>query len=174
MRRKNTVLVFSLLFFCRLSLSAETITKVAVIDMQKIFANYFKESDAWRSIDQLTNEIETISQRIEAEIDDLKMERISAVQNGNDLRAVQLEGLINEKETYLKEFVKVKTSIREQNIKSYYENSSTMKKINTAIEYVAESLGYSLVIDVRNLDLNVVWWSLDIDITQNVLSYLLR
>lgn len=153
---------------------AETITKVGIVDMVKIMDNYYKESSSWSAINQITDDIIAEEDKVTKEILELDEERLEAQDSGDRVREIQLEDQISQKEYYIKEYVRVKNQQRTRKIKDFENNSPLYDEIRAAVQRIAEKEGYSIILHKRDTDLNIVWWSQDIDITDEVLTILLR
>ncbi len=153
------------------ALFAEQLTTVAVVDLNKIATTFFAQSQAVRDLQKKANDIRSEIQRQQNEIQQLQQQKLQADQNGDSSTSLQLEDQINKKQQFLDEYRRIKQDELNRQQKNLLQSNSTFyKQMYTAITFVAESLGYTLVFDTTNQ--NLVWWAQSVDITQQVIDRL--
>jgi Skp family chaperone for outer membrane proteins len=154
------------------ALSAEQdIQKIGLVDSSKIISTYFQDSRAMRELKELKDTIIAMSDQIKEEIFELKRKKVDAENRDDRSEALQLERLISDKEQFLKEYLQVKNK-EYKNRQSLALEDSFLLEVTEAIEYIAISEGYSVILEKQNP--LFLYYSVDIDITDKVLEYLLE
>ncbi len=164
------ILLFLLFLLTAFSLWPDQITKVGIIDLSAIISNYFRESQAWRELEEMTRKFEEDKERIIKEIEQLQQKKIEAENSGNDSLALRIQDEIFSKREYLKEFTTIKSSQIRRKKETLMESPTFLAEVLAEIQYIAESEGFSVVF--RAKDPNLMWWSPEADITETVLERL--
>jgi len=141
-----------------------------MVDYNQILSIYYKDSDAVRELNQFEEDIKTEILRRDSEIKSLESQLLEARRNGEERTVLSLETQIMEKRNILVEFIKVKRSQLQEMKRSLESELTIVDEIAEALQYVAESNGYSIVF--RKDDASVLWYSFDIDITNDVIAHL--
>ncbi|MDC7125747.1 MAG: OmpH family outer membrane protein [Spirochaetales bacterium] len=152
------------------SVSAEQLSKIGVVNFSRIVEDYFAESSAWREIDNMREKYEKGRDEILEEINDLKTQKLDALNKNNKSKALKIEDQIYQKQEYLKEFHSVWQNRINTKSQSISQSSTFTAEILDAITYVSESEGYSLIL--RTQDENILWYNHEVDITDLVLKRL--
>ena len=168
---KRTVIVLMIFFAGLTAVTAETITKVAVLDYSRILSAFYKDSQAVRELEELKAQFQEESQKIQDEIKILDARKLDAENNGNNARALEIDNEIFKKKNYLRDYIRVKNAQLAEMNKSLSQNMTLVNEINEEIQYVAESNGYSLVF--KKSDPSLLWWNYEVDITDQVLQRLM-
>ncbi|OQX29416.1 MAG: hypothetical protein B0D92_03775 [Spirochaeta sp. LUC14_002_19_P3] len=167
--KRTWIIIMSL---TTLSLSAEQITKVAVLDYARILTAFYADSGEARRIDEMKQVFAAEVKRLQQEIQALEEEKLNADANGDSKEVLTLESRIQDRKNYYQEYVRVKGNQIQQAAANLESSSSLAKEILRKIQYVAESNGYSLVL--KRSDPNILWWSYETDITELVLQRLMN
>lgn len=167
---KKITLAAMLLFMLSGSLFAAKLTMVAVIDLTRIVSDYFKESAAWREIDQLIQRTEETLEDRKEEINLLEQRKMNAIEENNQRLSLQLDEEIRKKQEYMKEYNRIMTERIESKKNQLMTSSDFSREIISAVEYIAETEGYSIVL--RKKDPNILYYNYEVDITDKVLEYL--
>jgi Skp family chaperone for outer membrane proteins len=154
------------------SASSEIVSRAGVVDLSRIFSQYFRESVSFRKIEELQQDYEEERQRIINQIDLLKEEKLSAQSDGNDSMVLRLDKQIDEKQAYLQDYHSVMTNRINRLRESLQASSSLSSEILQAIEYVAEEEGYAIIYKAQ--DPNILFFSRDVDITDLVIRRLMQ
>jgi len=154
-----------------ISAAGEQITKIAVVDLSRIYSSYFSESQAVRELENMRGNFQERIDSIKEEIQSLESEKLEAQNAGNEDRALRLDDQIFQKKQYLKEFVRIKNNQLQKQRQKLSESSDFLDEVLKQISYVSERNGYSLVLKAS--DQNLVWWNSEVDITDKVLERLL-
>jgi len=171
MFRKNA-LILAMILLAAVSVSAEQLSKIGLVNFSKIIEDYFSESSAWREIDAMRQQYQQGVDSIMAEIDQLKAQKLEAENKDDQISALQLDDRIYKRQEYLKEFHNIWSSRINSKIQNVSTSSSFTSEIYSVIKYVAESEGYSVI--MRTQDPNILWYNQAVDITDLVLERLRR
>lgn len=161
-----------LLFIFLMAGYGEIISRVGVVDLSRIFSQYFRESVSFRKIEELQQTYEEERQRIINQIDILKEEKLAAQSDGNESLVLRIDRQIDEKQVYLKDYHSVMTNKINRLQESLQASSSLSAEILQAIEYVAEEEGFAVI--YKSQDPNILFFSKDVDITDLVLERLMQ
>ena len=170
--RKIAIIGLLLALLVPAVVSAEQLSKIGIVNFSKIIEDYFAESSAWREIDAMRGQYEEGKDGILEEIDQLKLQKLTAQNDGDERRVLQLEERIYQKQEYLKEYHNVWQSRINTKVESISTSSSFTAEIYQAVKYVAESQGYSVI--MRSRDPDIIWYNQEVDITNLVLERLRR
>ncbi len=161
-------LPFLILFSLPLG-AQESLTRIAVVDYQKLLLNGDKEGLAL--LEREAKKYSTNLQAMRNDINALESQKEGLLESGenNNLQRLEKE-LVKKKEAY--------NRYRQQSIADLdrkKKSLSTKTKgsagaILDAIQYIARSQGFSLVL--KDSDPNLIWWDFSVDITDEVLEEL--
>ncbi|WP_321991672.1 OmpH family outer membrane protein [Marispirochaeta aestuarii] len=151
---------------------SQVISRVGVVDLSKIFSQYFRESVSFRKIEELQTTYEEERRNIINQIDKLKEDKLNAQRNSNESLVLRIEKQIDEKQEYLKDYHSVMTNRINRLKESMQASSSLSSEILQAIGYVAEQEGYAVIYKAQ--DPNILFFSKDADITDLVIQRLMR
>ncbi len=154
------------------TISAEQdIQKIGLVDSSKIISTYFQDSKAMRELKELKDAIIAVSNEIKEEIYELKRRKVDAEKRNDREEVLRFETLISDKEQFLKSYLQVKNKEYKRR-QSLALKDSFLLEVTEAIEYIAISEGYSVILEKQNP--LFLYYSIDIDITDKVLEYLLE
>jgi len=151
----------------------QQITRMAVVDLSRIYTTFFRESQAVREFEERSTRVQAELAAIQREIQDLRTRRADAVQAGNQTEALRLETQINQRSEFLRELHQTRTNELNTARSNLLQSDSFMRQVHEGIRFAAESEGYSAVFDFRNTP-GLVWNSPSVDITDNVIQRLQR
>lgn len=164
-----------LFLFCMLVLSAvvsaQQITRFAVVDMSKVYTAFFRESRAVRDFEERSARVQADVDRMTREIQDLKNAQTNAEMQGDNEKSIKLENDIYKKSEFLKEYFKLKTTELEDQKKKLSQSSAFLEQVYNELRIVAESEGYSMVLNLKDVK-GILWYSPAIDITEKVIQNL--
>ena len=166
---KKIFTTFIFVFAFTAVLTAQQITRFAVVDTAVVYQTYFRESAAVRNYESTKAEFQTEIMHLTDELKALQVKKIEA-QKENYLSKVQLlEVEITQKATYLTEYPRAK-NIKLNDMKKRIESSDDFYELMyTTIARIAESEGYSMVLSLQQADA-VLWYSTSVDITEKVIN----
>jgi len=155
-----------------LHLGAEQITKVAVLDYARILSAFYVDSAEARRIEKMKTAFANEVRRLQDEIQSLEESKIAAMARGNARDELSLENKIQEKKQYYQEYVRIKGNQIQQAVAGLGSSSELAREILDKIQFVAETNGFSIVIN--RSDPNLLWWSYEVDITDLILQQLTK
>ncbi len=170
--KKRSLLILLMFISFSAHIFAEKLTMIGVVDLTKIVSNYFKESSAWREIDELTQKVEETTNSKLDEIKTLQEKKIEAQNKGDDTLALQLDNEIEKKKQYLQEYHKIMSDRITSKKENLLASSGFSKEIIEAISYIAEDQGFSIVL--RKKDPNILYYNYEVDITDKVIDRLMK
>lgn len=168
------LLVLAILGICAVAaLSAQQITRIAVIDLQKVYMTYYKDSQAVRNFEEEKLRVQQEIQRMSDEIRQLESRRLELERGGDFTAAQQLAGQLIQKIQFLADYRRIKQNEIDEKGRNLAETNTFVQNLHRTISTVAEGEGYSIVVSSRNNDVVVVWFSPMIDITDKVIQALI-
>jgi Skp family chaperone for outer membrane proteins len=169
---KKGVIILILLLLPLIAIFAQQdIPKIGVVDTSVIFTTYFTKSEGIRTIIEIQNDIEEEKTRTRNEIIELENRKLEAEQNNNTIEAIRLLNLIEEKEQYINDYIQIKSNTIALLTNEDKLHSTFYSEIADAIRYVAFKEGYTIILEKQNPIF--LYYSIEIDITDEVLEYLL-
>ena len=169
---KRTVFLVVLIVTACSALFAQQLTRFAVIDLPKVYSAFFKDSRAVKDFEDRSRRVQNEIDRMTKEIQDLKSRQADAVLQGNQDQSVRLDSEIYRKSEFLKEYYTLKTAELEDQRKKLYQSGSFLEQVYDEIRYIAESEGYSMVMNLKE-NAAIIWYSPSVDITEKVIQNLL-
>jgi outer membrane protein len=155
--------------------SAQQITRVAVVDLTRILAAFPKNASAIRNFETKKAEVQVIVDAKAAEIRQMQAKKNEYDPVDNQEEIATLNALIAQKSIELKEYAQARQNELDLIAKALSSNVSFLQKLNATIAHVAESEGFSLVLNLRPQDQAsaiVLWNSPSVDITDKVIQAL--
>lgn len=152
-------------------LPAQQLNTVGVVNISQVYNSFYRDSQAVRDLERLRRQYQQeIDDRVR-ELETLRDRRFSAQEMGNTHRAEQLEDQIIEMQRFLEDL----TARRRQQLNARQEqllSDEFLRRMQNAIQYVAETEGYSLILrsDMEGLQ----WWSSEVDVSEKVLQRLIQ
>jgi len=165
---KKRIIIFILLILSSF-LYAQQLTRFAVVDMPKVYTAYFKDSRAVRQFEEKSAKVQSDIDKMTKEIQDLKSRHADALLRDDQSEVLRLDSLIYRRSEYLREFYQTRTAELENEKKKLMQSGSFLEQVYDEIRYIAESEGYSMVIEKNN---NLLWYSNTIDITDKLITNL--
>ncbi len=170
--KKYGILFMLILFGFSVQLYAEKLTMIGIVDLTKIVSNYFKDSAAWREIDNLTKKVEDTTNAKLEEIKDLQAKKLEAESKGDQTLALELDNEIVKNKQYLQEYHKIMSDRINNKKENLLTSSGFSKQIIDAISFIAQDQGFSIVL--RKKDPNILYYSYEVDITDKVIDRLMK
>ena len=167
---KKVLFVLAISILIAFSITAEPLSKIGVVNFTRIIEDYYSESSAWREIDSMRNEYQRGLNTIVNEIEQLKTQQLEAQRQNNEISALQLGERLYQRQEYMKEYHNVWSTRIDRAIANMSTSNTVTTEIYTAIRYIAETQGYSVI--MRTQDPNILWYSQSIDITDLVIERL--
>jgi outer membrane protein len=170
---KRYALIFAALLMTGLA-GAQQMTRYAVVDIMKVLESFYGDSKTLRDFEDKQRSVQAEIDRMQKEIKDFQQKRVDSQQKGDTAKVVELDTTIQKKTDFLKDYYKAKNDELENQRKKLFESSEFASEVYAEIQRVAESEGYSMVIDwKRASELRLlIWYSTSIDITDKVIDSL--
>ncbi|AEJ19494.1 OmpH family outer membrane protein [Gracilinema caldarium] len=172
MEKKHILPCVVLLLIATMGVSAQQLTRFAVVDLPKIYTVFFKDSKAVRDFEERSARVQADIDKMNNEIQTLQKNRLDAVNAGDQQKVLSLDNEIYKKTEYLKEYYRIKTAELEEQRKKLTQSDSFLKQVYDEIRIVAESDGYSMVLNLKESS-GILWYSPTVDITDKVINNLL-
>ena len=150
---------------------SQQITRFALVDLPKVYTEFFRESTAVRQFEEKSAKVQAEIDKLTKEIQDLRSKYVDAVQSNNESEALRLENLIYRKSEFLKEYYQAKTAELDDQRSKLMQSGSFLDQVYDEIRYIAESEGYTMVLNKKN-NPSIVWYSPSIDITEKLIHNL--
>jgi Skp family chaperone for outer membrane proteins len=155
-----------------LGLYGQQITRIAVVDLSKVISSYSKDAQAVKDFEQKKSQAQTDIDRMSSEIMRLMAQKADADKVGDKNSSLKLRDDIDRKTKALADFVSAKQAELDDQAKKLASTDAFSKDLYRQIQNVAETEGYSLVLNLKSSDtvMNaVLWYSPMIDITADVI-----
>jgi outer membrane protein len=153
------------------SAEAQQLTRFAVVDLPKVYSSFFRDSRAVREWEERSARIQADLDRMKVEIQSLQSSQLDATANGDEARSLRLENEIYRKSEYLKEYFRIKTAELNDQKNKLAQSGTFLDQIYNEIRFIAESEGYSMVLNKENA--GILWYSPTVDITEKLINNLL-
>ncbi len=154
---------------------AEQITRVGILDIEKVYSVYFRESRAVKEFQEQKARVLREIKRIDDEILRLEAEKLEAENSGDAARALKLDTTIFQRKQYRDDYKRVKNEQLRQMSEKLYQSDAFLDELLAAIKYVAESEGFTLVLNnSRQYQGFFFYYTPEIDITEKVIQELMR
>ena len=165
------------LFFLLLSVSgfgllySQQITRIAVVDLPKVYTAFFRESKAVREFEERSAGVQRDIDRMTRDIQTLRTRHADAVKSENQSEVLRLESEIARRTEHLRSFFQSKNEQLERERAQLAQSPSFLSQVNSEIKYIAESEGYSMVINLKDIS-GILWFSPSVDITEKLIQSL--
>jgi len=168
---KRVILFLSLNVICLSCIFGQQITRFAVVDMSKVYTEIFRDSAAVRQFEEKSAKVQADIDKFTKEIQALKSKYADAIRDNNETEALKLESQIYRRSEYLKEYYQIKTAELDSDRSKLMQSDSFIKQVYDEIRYIAESEGYTMVLNMKN-NPNIIWFNPMIDITEKLIQNL--
>jgi outer membrane protein len=168
---KRVAIVAVLLAGVFFSLSAQQITRFAVVDLVKVYSVFFNESRAVREFNERSAEIQNEINRLNRELQALKADLVNAQAKGDREQALRLESEVNRKTRFIQEYYQVNMADLEAQKAQLAQSDTFLSQINSEVKLLAETEGYSMVINKQEGS-GILWYSPTVDITNKLIEQL--
>ena len=172
MKRYIKVLIsIAVLALAALPAFSQQITKFGVVDTNKVYSAYFRNSAPIRNYEKKKAEFQEEIDKRTQELKNLQQKKLEYEKNGNDSQALRLEAEITKKTDYLTEYTNAKNVELESMLKSLESSDDFYKKLYNTLGQIAESGGYSMILSLQASN-SILWYSNSVDITEQVIQKL--
>ncbi|MBN1835342.1 MAG: OmpH family outer membrane protein [Spirochaetales bacterium] len=175
MRNKALWLALGVLLMAAGPLVGEQITRVGILDIDKVYAVYFRESQAVKEFQQKRIEVLRDIARIDEEILELENRKLEVERRGEASEALRLDNEIFKKRQYREDFRRIKMDQLRRMSEKLYQSDEFLDELLQAIQFVAESEGFSLILNSGGQSSEMfLFFTKEIDITEKVIQELMR
>jgi outer membrane protein len=153
------------------SLAAEQLTTVGIVDINRVYNSFYRDSQAVRDLERLRREYQREIDEQVSELERLRDRRLRAEELGNENLMEDLDLEILQLQRFLEDL----TRRRRQQLAARQESllsDSFLQQMQEAIQFVAESEGYTVVL--RTDQPGLQWWSAQVDISDQVVQRLIQ
>ena len=168
---KKFLLFFLIYLGLSMTIQAQQLTRFAVVDLPRVYIAFFSESRAVRDFEDQSARVQAEIDRMTAEIQNLRVSQVNARAQGNNEQALRFETEINRRSDYLREYYRTMTEELERIKNGLSQSGTFLDQVYDEIRYVAESEGYSMVLNMRE-NTGILWYSPTVDITDRVIQNL--
>ena len=172
MKKQHIIILFICFMNFPMLLSAETITKVAVLDYSRILSSYYVDSAEVLRIEEMKKDFAAEIEKLKLEIQSLEQQKLSADDLGDSRKALQLDSQIEDRKQYYRDYIRIRGNQINQASTNLGSSNVMAQEILSVIQYVAETNGFSIVLN--RSDPNLLWWGFEVDITELVLKRLMN
>lgn len=157
-------------------LAAQQITRIAVVDLNRIITTYSRDSAALRDFEQKKAGIQAEVTRMGEEIRQIQGLKVEADKAGDKAGLLRIEAELARKTDLLREYVRAKQAELDDLAAKLGSSSQFVQDVYRQIQSVAELEGFSIVLNLKAADSvasAVMWYSPMIDITDKVIQALI-
>jgi outer membrane protein len=153
----------------------EQITRVGVLDIEKVYSVYFRESRAVKELQEKKTEIQRDISRIDEEIMALEAQKLQAESDRNSDLALKLDTDIFKRKQYRDDFRRIKLDQLRKLSEKLSLSDAFLDELVAAIQYVAESEGFSLILNKSGqFEQFFLFYTKEVDVTDKVIQELVR
>lgn len=175
MKRRLATLTFMFLALIA-SAWAQQITRIAVVDLNRIIMSYSKDAQAMKDFETRKSQIQSEIDRMSEEIKKLQAQKVDADKASDKPLSSRLDSDIGKKTAILKDYIRSMQAELDDQAKKIASASPFVQEMYRQIQMIAETEGYSLVLNLKAADSvmsSVLWYSPMIDITDKVIQALM-
>ena len=172
---RKTILMILLVVLIPVAGFSEQLTKVGLLDIEKVYSIYFRESKTVKEFqERQANMLQELS-RIDDEILLLENAKLDAERKNDGQTALKLDQEIFEKKQYREDYKRIKTQQLKRMSEELYQSNEFLDELLEAINFIAESEGFSLILNnSRQYRSFFFYYTKEIDITEKVIEELMR
>ena len=149
---------------------SEQLSKIGVVDFSKVVENFPSGSAAFRKLNLLRTEYEERIQQYQIDLNDKELRLLDAKEQGDELVIARLQREVEDFKAFIRKWNETKLKEIDLARNELLEGAEIVGDILKAIEFIAVNEGYTIVFDVSDKD--IVWHSMEIDITDLVIRRL--
>ncbi len=175
MKRINRIILLSaLLFLVSAILFSEQLTRIGIIDIEKVYSVYFRESRTVMDLQEKQNTILKEIQRIDDQILTLENKKLEAEMRSDQENALKLDREIFDRKQYLEDYKRIKMQQLKKLSENLYQSDEFLDELLEAINFVAESDGFSIVLNnSKQFKQFFFYYTKEVDITDKVIQELM-
>ncbi|MEI8092949.1 MAG: OmpH family outer membrane protein [Spirochaetales bacterium] len=151
-------------------LPAQQFFKTGVVDITRVYTQFYKETKPVRDFDELKAGIQKEIDKMKEDIRLVNDQRNDAKAKSDAARVQTLDADILKRTDAMKEYARVQQLVLNQKNEELKADGSFQKLLTSEIEQAALSKGFGLVLNLK--DTSIVWYGPDTDITDDVIARL--
>lgn len=166
------------LVFCLFALAltgtkvfAQQITKFAVVDTDRIYQSYYKNSTALKNYENKKNEFQKEIDKRTEELQQLQQTKLTYEKAGDSEMSKSIQSEISTKTQSLTDYINAKNIELDKLKNNLKKNDAFYQKLYASIAKIAEKDGYSMVLSLQDTA-SILWYSNSVDITNDVIREL--
>ncbi len=153
----------------------DQITRVGVLDIEKVYSVYFRESRAVKELQDKKEEVLREIGRIDDEIQALENQKLQAESDRNNDLALKLDSEIFKKKQYRDDYRRIKMDQLRKMSEKVSLSDAFLDELVAAIQQVAEAEGFSIILNKSGqFDQFFFFYTKEVDITDKVIQELVR
>jgi outer membrane protein len=153
----------------------DQITRVGVLDIDKVYSVYFRESKAIKELQDMKAEVLREISRIDDEISSLEAQKLQADSDQNNDLSLKLDADIFKKKQYRDDYRRIKMDQLRKMSERVSLSDAFLDELVSAIQFVAESEGFSLILNKSGqFEQFFLFYTKEVDITDKVIQELVR
>jgi outer membrane protein len=153
----------------------EQITRVGVLDIEKVYSVYFRESRAVKDLQEKKAEVLRELGRIDDEVLALESQKLQAESDRNSDLALKLDAEIFKKKQYRDDYRRIKMDQLRKMSERVSLSDAFLDELVAAIQQVAEAEGFSLILNKSGqFEQFFFFYTKEVDITEKVIQELVR
>jgi outer membrane protein len=169
------LLVLSLMLAAAGAAFGEQITRVGILDIEKVYSIYFRESRAVKELQDKRTEIQRDLARIDDEIQGLENQKLQAESDRNADLVLKLDSEIFKKRQYREDYRRIKTDQLRKLSERISLSDAFLDELVSTIQYVAESEGFSIILNKSGqFEQFFFFYTKEVDITDKVIQELAK
>jgi Skp family chaperone for outer membrane proteins len=152
------------------SLGAQQFFKTGVVDISRVYNQFYKETKAVRDFEDFKAGIQREIDKMKEEIRQLNDQRNDAKAKSDPAKVQLLDADILKRQDAMKDYARIQQlqiNARSEEIKA---DGSFQRLMGSEIEQAALSKGFGLVLNLK--DTSIVWYGPDADVTDDVIARL--
>ena len=153
------------------ALYAQQLTRFAIVDLPKVYIAFFRDSRPVREFEERSSRVQSEIDKRTRDILELRGRHSDAVLRGDQAEANRLETQVYRMSEALTDYHRTQTAILEEQKKRLTQSGSFLDQVNDEIRYIAESEGYSVVLNLSE-NKGIIWFSPTVDITDKLIQNL--
>ena len=160
-----------ILAICTAALSAQQITRFAVVDTSRIYTTFLRDARSVRDYQAKQAKYQAETQRMSDEIITLRQKKVDAEAVGKTDTVQKYQAEIDSKTSFLLEYSKACNDELAMLRKNLVSDDVFYARLYAAIKKIAESQGYTMVLNLQQGEA-IIWYSPTVDITETVIREL--
>lgn len=176
MSAKRSIPASVLMFLALASAAAQQITRVAVVDLAKVYLTYSRDSAAVRKLEEDKQKVQAEIDRMSNEIKQLQVRRAEAIARSDQTEVLRMDQELYRRAQYLSDYYKAKQAELEDRSRKLMESSDFSQLVYRTIQGLAEAEGYSVILSSQStgsVTSPIIWYSPAVDVTDKVIQALI-